>query len=68
MLEKEYAALGELAAAGREYTENLRRETVKMMLLAQPELDPDVTAHVAAGMDTAQLKEFARAFGKLAAK
>ncbi|MCL2056708.1 MAG: hypothetical protein FWH02_05770 [Oscillospiraceae bacterium] len=67
-LAREYIALKAMADMGREYNGALRKEAVRAAALAQPELDPAVLEEVTHRMTPAQLKEFARAFGKAAAK
>lgn len=61
-LEKEYRELAELARAGGEYLESLRRDVVKLALLSQKGMDPRVMEGVAARMDAGELRAFQKAF------
>jgi len=67
-LAREYAQLKAFAKIGEEHTESMKHEAVRLMLIAQPELDSDIAKSVVEKMDNAQLKEFARIFGKAAAE
>ena len=67
-LAREYAQLKAFAKIGEEHTESMKHEAVRLMLIAQPELDSDIAKSVVEKMDNAQLKEFAKIFGKAAAE
>lgn len=63
-LAEQYEKLAALAGAGRDYLEDLRRDVVRLTLLSQPQMDPQVMEQVASGMDAPQLKAFRQAFAE----
>lgn len=54
------------AKAGREYRKSLEGEFKKLMALTEPAVSQEAVRAAMQGLDTAQLKEFIKAFGKKA--
>ena len=65
-LSKRLEELSQLAEEGMQYREQLRRETVRLGLIAQPHLSAEVLSEVSKGMSLSQLRSFHDAFLKSA--
>jgi len=68
VLKAQYNALNVRAEAGDAYLAELRRETVKLAGIAQPELSPLLAEHIAHKLELSQLDQWREALAKAARK